>query len=295
MRDEPARHLRKITAMKAKSFSFSLLLGLVSTTAWLALSLGAVSLASSGCGDSAEEKTAGKRVTLRTRVESADDLSKPTLNARGWSVTWSRVLVSVSSLYYYDGAPPSLARLPSPSLWQRWFGISVAHAHPGHYQAGNAMGQMLTAASFDLVSGPTDLAEGEGVTGPYRSASLLFGSPAQGQMAAVLGSNVILVEGTATREQEIRVFRARATAADVTNASGTVGVDGCVFDEATINDNGTVVVRFSPSVWIDQVDFTDVPASSDTPVEFPAGSAAQQAFTLLGVTRASAYSFAFEP
>jgi len=282
--------------MTMTSAIYSLLSRTAAATALLSLGLGALSLTGSGCGDSLEEgATSGKRVVLETRVESAEDLAVPSVNARGWTISWGRVLVSVSALYYYDGAPPSLARsVPSPA-WKRWVGIPVAHAHPGHYQAGNAMGQMLTASSFDLAQGTSALSAGEGVTGTYRSGSVLFGSPAQGIHAADLGADVILVEGTASQGAETRMFRARASAADVTNASGTVGVDGCVFQEASVQGDGTVVLRVSPSVWMDQVDFTDVPVSSGTPVDLPAGGPAQQAFTLLGVTRASAYVFSFEP
>lgn len=265
-------------------------------TALLSFGLGTLSLTGSGCGDTLDEgATSGKRVVLGTRVESADDLHVPSVNARGWTISWSRVLVSVSALYYYDGAPPSLARsVPSPA-WKRWIGIPVAHAHPGHYQAGNAMGQMLTASSFDLAQGPTALSPGEGVTGTYRSGTFLFGSPAQGPHAADLGSDVIVVEGTASQGAETRMFRARASAADVTNASGTIGVDGCVFEEAAVKGDGTVVLRVRPSVWLGQVDFTDVPVSSGAPVDLPGGGPAQQAFTLLGVSRASAYVFSFDP
>ena len=278
------------------STTFALLSRTAVATAVVSLALGTLSLTSSGCGDSLEEgATSGKRVVLGTRVESSDDLAVPIVNARGWTISWGRVLVSVSALYYYDGAPPSLARsVPSPA-WKRWFGIPLAHAHPGHYQAGNAMGQMLTASSFDLAQGPSSLSAGEGVTGSYRSGSVLFGSPAQGTHAADLGTDVILVEGTASKGADVRTFRARASAADVTNGSGTVGVDGCVFEEAAVTGDGTVVLRVRPSVWMDQVDFTDVPESSGTPVDLPAGGAAQQAFMLLGVTRASAYVFSFEP
>lgn len=258
-------------------------------TALVPLATATVSLAS-GCGDDLSESgTAGARVALGTRVMPGDDLSLPVTTSRGWSITFARVAVSTGAMYYFDGDPPDLARrLP------RWLTIPVAHAHPGHYHAGNAMGQMLEPASFDLMQGATSLAKGEGVTGPYRSASLYFHTPAEGELAGVLGSNAIVVEGEASKDGEARAFRASATKGDVTNANGNPAVEGCVFTPAEVDGDGTVVLRVNPSVWLDQVDFGELPEGSGQYVDLPAGGAAHQAFTLLGITRASAYSFSFE-
>lgn len=255
-----------------------------------------LSLVAGGCGDE-PGSTAGARVTLGTRVESGVDVSGKFVNARGWSLTLSKALVATSAFYYFDGAPPTLAHGPSPAVPRglgRLFGIGLAHAHPGHYQAGNAMGQQLESTSYDLMQGPILLGPGEGVTGRYRSGSVLFGSPAQGPFASELGDRVLVLEGEASKGEETRLFRASASAEEVTNANGTVGVEGCVFAEADVEGTGTVVLRMNPAVWLDQVDFMDVPASTGGPEDLPAGGPAQQAFTLLGVTRASAYAFSFE-
>jgi len=251
-----------------------------------------------GCGDDlSESTTAGQRVTLGTRVTSDDDLSKPFVNAQGWSIALDRVLVSTGPVYYFDGEPPDLARrspAQPPSLLRRWLTIPPAYAHPGHYQAGNAMGQMLEPAAFDLVAGDAVLSNGEGVTGPYRSATVMFHSPAAGELAQALGDNVVVVEGTADKEGETRKFRASAATLDVTNANGNPAVEACEFTPADVGSDGTIVVHISPSVWFDQVDFSGVPASTGDYEDLPSGGSVHQAFTLLGVTRASAYTFSFE-
>ena len=116
----------------------------------------------------------------------------------------------------------------------------------------------------------------------------------RGELADSLGSHVVVVEGKAQKDDETRMFRASATKGDVTNANGNPAVEGCVFTPVEVESDGTVVLHIKPSVWLDQVDFTDVPASTDKPADLPQGGPAHQAFTLLGVTRATAYLFTFE-
>lgn len=260
------------------------------------LPLGAATLSvGAGCGDDlSESSTAGARVTLGTRVVSADDLEQPVHTSRGWSVSFSRIALSTGAMYYFDGEPPDLAtRVPQRTL-PRWLTIPHAHAHPGHYQAGNAMGQMLEPAAFELGNQAVVLPSGEGITGAYRSAALYFRTAASGELAPFLGNHAIVVEGTADKDGESRPFRASATLGDVTNANGNPAVEGSVFTPADVAGDGTVVLRIKPSVWIDQVDFSELPPGSPDFVDLPTGGAAHQAFTLLGVTRASAYTYSFE-
>ncbi|MFC1642505.1 hypothetical protein ACFL5O_07435 [Myxococcota bacterium] len=248
----------------------------------------------SACDEDATEATQGKRVMLATRLELGDDPGQPFVTATGWSVTVTRALVSLKALYYYDGEPPALVL--GPSRWERLLGLRVAHAHPGHYQAGTALGEMTTPGSADLVAGPAGMADGRGITGFYRSAEIRFGAPAVGSVGDELGEHVLLVEGSARLDDEHREFRAAATAEDLRNPDGVIGVIGCGFEAAEVQGPGTIVLRIRASVWLDQVDFASVPESENgAPVELPAGSLAEMAFKHLGVTRAGAYHFEFEP
>ncbi len=256
-------------------------------------------MAAAGCGDDAAEgTTAGRRVRLGTRVQPAVPLTASFTTAKGWEVTISHAYVSIGALYYYDGEPPQIARAAPVVPWRRvgWLGAASAWAHPGHYQPGTAMGESLVPASIDLAAGATELAAGEGISGPYRSATVSFRSPAVGAYAGQLGDDVMVVEGTAHQGSDSKTFRIRASAADLTNAAGNVAVDGCRFEAANVQADGVIVLSIDPRIWLDQVDFGTVgEGTAEAPAEVESGSPAHQAFTLMGVTRATAYVLAYEP
>jgi hypothetical protein len=248
------------------------------STLFFAAPLALASLAA--CGDDGET-TSGKRVVLDTRVE-AEQLSFT--NGYGWNVTVDRALVSIGPLGYLEGAVVA----------QRWWAIREAHAHPGHYEAGGTIGEMLTPTSVDLVQGMADLGTGPGITGTALSARFTFQAPPEGPFAGELGTNVVLIEGSATSASETRAFRAVATVDDVLEG-GAPAVVGCAFEKGSIGADGTVTVHLRPSVWLDQVDFALVPASADAaPLELARDQTPHKAF-VRGLKKAAAYGFSYAP
>ncbi|AKT37543.1 hypothetical protein [Chondromyces crocatus] len=245
----------------------------------------------SGCGS--DDSTTGQRLSHATTIAAGDELAAGFVNARGWSIRLQQARVAVGALYYFDGAPLTAQR--SPRLFDavsRWF-IREAHAHPGHYQQGNALGEMTASTSVDLVAGPVDLGTSSAVTGSYRSASFDFGARPSGPLADEMGAFVVVVEGTAEKDGMVRMFRARATAADVDDGHGEPVVAGCVFEEKDVQQNGTVTVRVLPSVWLDQVDFEEVPESLDGhPVELDGRGTPHRAFTR-GLKKGTGYEFSY--
>jgi hypothetical protein len=258
-------------------------------------SLGALAMALciEACG--ADSETSGRRVVLGTRVELASGAASFT-TAVGFRVTLTRAVVSTGAFYYFDGAPPLVELRPQH---RRQFaldvlGVGTAFAHPGHYQQGNALGQMLESWSVDLLAGPADLPLGDGVTGVYRSARFSFASPPVGPMAGELEVHAALAEGVAEREgEEPRRFRAIADLADIERSAAQGNVDGCEFQELEIEEAGVVTVSVNPKIWFDLVDFTELgPMLDDTPLEFPSDSQPQIAFAQ-GLAQLSAYKFAY--
>jgi hypothetical protein len=266
-------------------------------------------LVGASCSDDTDTNTTpGFRVTLETRFELA---SEPTFeNAMGWKISLTKVAMSSGPLYYFDGAPiesaargidrkpgslrrrtPILRALPELSLGL--FGPSTAYAHPGHYNPGEAKGEMLATASFDLVSGPADLAAGEGTSGVFRSARFSWQSPAEGALAAELGSNVLILEGTATKDDLEKVFRLVAAQSDTLDAADKPELEGCTFEEVDIQSDGRVTVSVDPRVWLDQADFSDVDDSPDgAPLEVSAELEAARAF-VRGIKKSTAFTFRF--
>ncbi|WP_437630839.1 hypothetical protein [Sorangium sp. So ce854] len=265
-----------------------------------ALAAGALAV---GCGAGDGGATGGKRLTLGTQVAADAASVEPFTTALGWTVALSSARLSVGALHYFEGAPltaqraaPGRRGAPSPlERLARW-AVPEAHAHPGHYQAGEARGQMTEPTSVDLLRGATALADADAVSGVARSARFTFGAPPSGPFAAALDGHVVAVEGRADKGDLSRVFRARALAADVVAAAtGEPSVEGCAFDETFLDGTGVVTLVVKPSVWLDQVDFEEVAAGEDgAPVDLEPESQAHRGFTR-GLKKGTAYAFSFAP
>jgi hypothetical protein len=274
------------------------LLMLIAAGACGPFALAAVFPVLQACGP--EDSTTGKRVILHTRIELESEELTTFDNGLDWHVTLQHAWIATGAFGYFDGVPPLVSRRsPTPEeSWrlalERFLGVGVAHAHPGHYQAGMALGEMLEHSSVDILSGTTDLPDGDGVTGTYRSARFSFGSPPVGPFSGKLDGHAALLEGTAELDGEItRHFRAFADVAELAKIQAGGNIDGCPFDEVTVTADGTVTVRVDPSVWFDLVDFGELdPGSSDEPSEFPEGSQPRIAFAQ-GLAQLSAYRFSY--
>jgi hypothetical protein len=253
---------------------------LTACTALLALACG---------GDS----TTGRQVTLHTEVRADVAPGSTFTSETGWTITLSRAVVSVGALYYFDGAPALVRR---EDTWREelrgLFGARRAYAHPGHYLAGDALGQMTTPAVITLAGEPAPLADGVGITGTARSARVVLAS-ASGSDALPEGV-VAVAEGVAEQGDLSIHFRLEASADEVAGHATGGEVDGCVFDTATITRSGTVTMTVLPHVWFDLVDFSDLaPGSAQAPTELSVDETARIAF-VLGVVQLSAYRFTFE-
>lgn len=243
-----------------------------------------------GCGDSTPASTAGKRIVLHTAVVPDASFSAFTTGF-GWNVVLTRAAVSAQALYYFDGPPPTAHRSPSRrETIERLFGLGTAWAHPGHYQAGTALGQVILASpvAIDLFA-PTALAAGDGVTGTYRSARFSLAQVAPS--SAALSGHIALAEGKATKNDGSGAevyFRLIADYDDLSKSVVNGAVDGCVFDEVDVRGDGTVTVQVKPSVWLNLVDFSAIaPGTEAVPTETKDAGFSQ------GVTQLSAYRFAY--
>jgi hypothetical protein len=243
------------------------------------------------CGGS--DSTTGREVLLHTQLRADPAVAGEFLSETGWTIKLSKALVSVGSLYYFDGEPAFVTREP-PSLWKRFARLatpSIAHAHPGHYLAGDALGQMITPALGDLLAAGNPLPDGNGVTGLYRSARFKFSAP--GAALGELAGQVARVQGVAKKADQVIYFELSASYEDVARSVSMGEVDGCVFDEQDVAEDGTVTVTVKPQIWFNLVDFSGVaPGTAAAPTRVPAGDTPQLAFAL-GVVQLSAYHFSY--
>ncbi len=255
------------------------------TSSTLALGVLVAGTGPMGCSDEGSGTT-GRRIVLDVQITASPE-SKQFTNAKGWTISLTKAAVATGAFYFYDGDTLFAGAPPRRS---RGF-VTAAFAHPGHYVPGNARGEMLTPSSADILSGAA-LGNGDGVTGPVRSATFAFSSPATGPMAAELGPNVIVLEGSATKGAETRVFRAEIAPDEMKDAKGKLEIEGCPFTAADMQADGTVTVTIKLPSWLDQVDLEDVPQSAGgEPVLLPAGLARNQ--LVRGAKAGASYSFAY--
>ena len=110
-----------------------------------------------GCG---APSTGGERVAVETRGRS-DLVSEPVLeNALGWRIEVTTGRLALDHLYYVSGPAAGLVRRSNHS-----FDIPTAHAHPGHYDAGDVLAELPRPATLDLLAPETSLGQGRGVGG----------------------------------------------------------------------------------------------------------------------------------
>lgn len=270
-------------------------------------------LLGAGCSSSNDGSgTTGRAIALKTRLDIKDDLTQAHTNALGWSITLTEAYLSVGPLYYYSGEPvlsrrtAPQHRCPSALARLKDYLVKPAFAHPGHYIKGSAMGQMLKPTTVDLLAGPIDLAEGEGVTGDTNSARFTWQSPPKGDLAGRLEGHVVLTLGTAEKEDTTIRFIAKADEPEVHDGDDKAEVAGCAFGArpgdvgVELDGDGTVTLTLVPSVWFDQVDFSYVlPNATGAPepnaegfVDI-AGTLSWQGF-IRGVKKGTSYEFSYE-
>jgi len=234
-------------------------------------------LLAAGCGETGET-----RVTFD--VEVAGGASTGLANDHGYKVTVTGARLHVRAVHFFSGDPLFTRRGEGlPSRLARLF-VGLAHAHPGHYQEGDAMAELLQARTVDLLASPALLGRAAGVTGDYRSAQVTLAEAASG--AKKLAASV---EGKAARGGEEVAFAATLT--------GTIKVAG-VPAAATVDEQVTTVrMTVDLGRWVERVDFSKLtqckPGAACAPQEMKPGTQGHNAFSR-GVNNTSAFSFAWK-
>lgn len=270
---------------------------------WLGCATAAALVCACASSSGPGSGTSGKTIRLRTVAAVSGDITKPRVNALGFSVTLSKAVLSVGPLYYFQGDPVLSRRVPRGRGLGGWLSDVLertAHAHPGHYVHGDAMGEMTTPSTVDLLAGTVTLGVGGGVSGMTDSARFSWQTPPVGDKAAALGGHVVLVEGVATKGADRVHFLAKADARDVLDGNGLAEVEGCTFGPVPgqvgvdMESDGTVTLTVAPSVWLDQVDFAYVLPGASAPdaVVDIAGTLAWQGF-VRGVKKGTGYLFSY--
>ncbi|MFO0624822.1 MAG: hypothetical protein U0325_04340 [Polyangiales bacterium] len=205
-----------------------------------------------GCAD---DTTGRARVRFDLRARGVDTTFT---TSRGWAVRVAEARVSLGPVRWYEGPPIFALR-----WWERALGVSVAHAHPGHYVPGEALADMLTPRVVDLASGAVALSAADGVTGAAQSAHLALQPPPAGGDAAT-----VFVRGEATQgAQRVRFRGALALTLNLEGVTAGGNIDRAGWE-----------LQVSVGRWVDRVDFAALtPSAPDAEVEFATDSQAANA------------------
>nr|WP_225937996.1 hypothetical protein [Myxococcus sp. RHSTA-1-4] len=221
---------------------------------------GALALAAStvlsGCGSEAERRVFPVEVSATLPTGA---------NERGWTVTLESAHASVGPVRFFEGRV-----LLSRFDWYSLIG-GTAHAHPGHYVPGDALGEVLTTSTVDLLTGAT-LGDASAVTGEYGSMELTLAAPTAATDAqGVLSGHAVRLKGTA-RNTDGGTVRFDAV---VDLPSPVAGVR---FEKSLGMEAGRVRIAVDLGKWLGRIDFaTAADPDADGVYTFPAGSQAQNA------------------
>lgn len=220
----------------------------------------------SGCGGSS-----GKRVSFDVRLEGVGANSQQSTASEPYAVTLTKAHIHMGTVTFYAGEPlfARVLRQLTP--------IALAHAHPGHYQEGDALAQLIQTRVVDLLGEPLTLGRAEGVTGEYRSASVeLVGS--------TTADATVELMGTATHGDTEVAFSGAVDLAQV--------VAGVAADDAIASGEGHVAVQVDLARWVAQIDFTAFSGSGQHTIEPDT-----QAYNALvrGITATESFGVAWEP
>lgn len=191
-----------------------------------------------------------------------------TANEHGWSVELEEAKAEVGPVQFFEGEV----------LWSRRFSpwsfiVPVAVAHPGHYIAGESMGEWLGSAEVDLMGPATELGLVEAVTGQYGSMQLTLSS--------------VLLKGVATKDTASIPFEV--------SIEVSTPLEG-VRAEADVTPTPLVAqMTVDVAKWLQRVDFsTAVDADEDGLFTFEPKTQALNALTR-AVANTGAYTVVFVP
>lgn len=178
----------------------------------------------------------GRSYTQVALEVAADAPSAP--NQYGYTITLTRAEAAIGPVRFFEGEP-LFARVRRQALGLL---IGTAYAHPGHYQEGAAVAELLEPRVVDLMSAEAAaLGTAEGVTGAYNSAELTFAP------SAALDGAAVRLEGTAEKGGQTITFSAALTDA--------ITVEGITFGAAVAADTAKVRATLDLGAWLARVDF----------------------------------------
>ncbi|MCA3013252.1 MAG: hypothetical protein INH41_12730 [Myxococcaceae bacterium] len=190
----------------------------------------------------------------------------------GWTVSDVSGQASFASLRFFAGRVLVTRRLDLTS----WL-VASAHAHPGHYEAGAALAEVLEPLVVDL--------SGRAVS-PWGPASAVTGSYGSAELGWAMG---VRVQGAATRGAQTVRF-------DTGLLTPQRPLTAIAFEHEVTTAPGRVRLTLDLGVMLSRIDLERTLATADARgvVTFDRASQAFNGFDR-GVTDTTAYRFTWQP
>ena len=224
-----------------------------------------------GCGDD----SGPRRTTFPVDVVAST--ATGLTNDFGYTVDIQQARMRLGPITCYSGEPLFTQSEPT---WRRWLAklwpVGTAHAHPCHYQEGQALAELTCSHEVDLLASSTRLGTASGVTGSYRSVRV--------DLSKASGNPTVTIQGKATKSNSSISFSA--------SLSPDTAVKGVALNAEVDGRPGTLALRVDLKSWVDHVDFSKL--SGAAPVTVASGSQAENAL-VRGITSTSAFQFTWKP
>jgi hypothetical protein len=127
----------------------------------------------------------------------------------GWTITFTQAQLAIADVEFTTAGEAHAARRPELGAWLLSLVLPSAHAHPGHYQGGEIIGELPGEFVLDFVHG-----EGESlglatlIVGDYTAANFVFRrASADERMAGdPLVGHTALLQGSASKDGQVVAF-----------------------------------------------------------------------------------------
>ncbi len=133
----------------------------------------------------------------------------------GWTIEFEQVRMAIGELEFTTAGEVHQAKQASGGAWSNAGAVLLglvlpsAHAHPGHYQGGEVIGELPGAFVLDFIAGEgAELGKATLIVGEYTAANFLFRRASADELAPgdPLTGHTAILAGTATQGEQAIAF-----------------------------------------------------------------------------------------
>ncbi len=127
----------------------------------------------------------------------------------GWTIEFEQARLAIADLEFTTAGEVHQARLPAASAWLLGLLLTTAHAHPGHNQGGEIIGELPGEFVLDFIDGSGDeLGVATLIVGEYTAANFRFRRASADELPAgdPLIDHTVILAGTASSGDQVVGF-----------------------------------------------------------------------------------------